>query len=152
MNTNKTQYEQFTQDAVMQSVIKGQHLRIGNLVYFNGNHNEIGIISEIMKNDLTKVSPYKIGINHRIDIYYDVDRLKPIKPTKEILTKMGFFIVETNGSFEATLPNFRYSVQTAKDYNGFFFCDGEIVLTNFNYLHELQNLFFVLGQRELTVA
>jgi hypothetical protein len=152
MNTNKNQVPQCDKTAVMQSVIKGQSLRIGNLVYYNGNHNEIGVVSEIFKNDFAKVAPYKIGINHRVDIYYDVDRLKPIKTTKEFLTKMGFFIVETNGSFEATLPNFRYSIQTQKDYDGFFFCDGETVLTNFNYLHELQNLVFVLGQRELTVA
>lgn len=148
----KKQNEALNKTDVMQSVLKGQELRIGNLVYFNGNHNEIGVVSEIMKNGLTKVATYKIAINHRVDIYYDVYRLKPIKPTKEVLTKMGFFIVEVNGTFEATLPNFRYSVQTAKDYDGFFFCDGETVLTNFNYLHELQNLVFVLGQRELTVA
>lgn len=145
MNTEITN-ELLNNTAVMQYVLKGQNLRIGNLVHFNGNHNEIGIVSEIMKNDLTKVAPYKIGINHRVDIYYDIDKLKPIKPTKEILKKMGFFIVETNKSFEATLPNFRYSVQTSEDYDGFFFCDGETVLTNFNYLHELQNLVFVLGQ------
>ena len=118
-------------------------LRIGNLFRFG---NEFKEVVEIIK-----------------DAFYVLDKdgttlkntwadLEPIKPTKEILTKMGFFIVETNGTFEATLPNFRYSIQTAKDYDGFFFCDGETVLTNFNYLHELQNLFFVLGQRELTVA
>lgn len=118
-------------------------LRIGNLLKFG---NEFKEVVEITK-----------------DAFYVLDKdgttlkntwanLEPIKPTKEILTKMGFFIVETNGTFEATLPNFRYSIQTAEDYNGFFFCDGETVLTNFNYLHELQNLVFVLGQRELTVA
>ena len=118
-------------------------LRIGNLFQFG---NKLKEVVEITK-----------------DAFYVLDEdgttlkntwadLKPIKPTKEILTKMGFFIIETNGTFEATLPNFRYSVQTAKDYNGLFFCDGETVLTNFNYLHELQNLIFVLGQRELTVA
>ena len=152
MNADKTPMPQCVKTDVMQSVIKGQNLRIGNLIYFNGNHNEIGVVSEIFKNDFAKVAPYKIGINHRVDIYYDVDRLKPIKPTKEILTKMGFFLVETNETFEAILPNFRYIIQTAKDYDGFFFCDGETVLTNFNYLHELQNLVFVLGQRELIVA
>lgn len=80
------------------------------------------------------------------------EKFEGIKLTKYWLKKLGFFIVETNETLEATLPNFRYSVQTAKDYDGFLFCDGEKVLINFNYVHELQNLVFFLGQRELTVS
>jgi hypothetical protein len=29
--------------------MQSNELRIGNLVYYNGNHNEIGVVSEIMK-------------------------------------------------------------------------------------------------------
>ena len=118
-------------------------LRIGNLFKFGNKFKKVVEIIEdafyVLDEDGTTLK----------NTWAD---LQPIKPTKEILTKMGFFIVETNETFEATLPNFRYNVQTVKDYDGFFFCDGETVLTNFNYLHELQNLVFVLGQRELTVA
>ena len=80
------------------------------------------------------------------------EKFEGIKLTKDWLNKLGFFIVETNGTFEATLQNFRYSVQIVKEYDGFLFCDGEKVLTNFNYVHELQNLVFILGHRELTVT
>ena len=69
-----------------------RELRIGNLVYFNGNHNEIGVVSEIIKKGVTKFTPYKIGINHRIDIYYEIDKLEPIPLTEEWLLKFGFKI------------------------------------------------------------
>lgn len=142
MNTNKTHTEQLTQDAVMQSVIKGQHLRIGNLVYFNGYHNEIGVVSEIMKNDLTKVSPYKIGINHRVDIYYDVDALKPIPLTEEWLNKFGYDLISENHF--GVLGHLIWKIE------GRFYCDKNGI--QLKYVHQLQNLYFALTQRELTVA
>lgn len=128
-------------------MINAKELRIGNLVEYRitdkfDDRKEWWEVSEIDADDIHWLS--KVDSN-------DED-FRPIKLTEEWLNKLGFFVVETNRKFEATLPNFRYSIQTAEDYDVFFFCDGEIVLTNFNYLHELQNLVFVLGQRELTVA
>ena len=148
MEKSINEKEQCVQTDVMQSVLKASDLRVGNLVECFGIREVIAI-----KKNKIKVQ-HEQSEGHFIIEWCPLNSLSliAIKPTKEILTKMGFFIVETNGTFEATLPNFRYSVQAAKDYDGFFFCDGETVLTNFNYLHELQNLVFALGQRELTVA
>ena len=146
MNTNKTQAEQLPQDAVMQSVLKNQ-VRIGNFVYFNGQTETVYAIRN------SGVDFYRGKTKKSVIMQsYVWEAIKPIPLTKDWLSKLSFFIVETNGIFEANLPNFRYSIQTAKDYDGFFFCDGENVLTNFNYVHELQNLVFALTQRELTVA
>jgi hypothetical protein len=145
MEKSINEKEQCVQTDVMQSVLKASDLRVGNLI------NVLNPNTGIWNIESTKGKTIMI-MQEEEGHYLLINNLKPIKPTKEILTKMGFFIVETNGTFEATLPNFRYSIQTAEDYDGFFFCDGETVLTNFDYLHELQNLVFVLGQRELTVA
>ena len=152
MNTNKSQAEQLPQDAVMQSVLKGQHLRIGNLVNFNGNNKEIGIVSEILKNDLTKVAPYKIGINHRIDIYYDIDKLKPIQLTEEWLIKLGFtWSIAHQGFFK---KDFYYVIDFYETYPKVEGCiaflnknhrNGEKLLS-VKYVHQLQNLYFVLTQ------
>ena len=145
-NVNEPQNQQSCQNAVMQSVLKGQNLRVGNLVYFNGNHKEVGVVSEILKNDLTKAAPYKIGINHRVDVYYDIDKLKPIKISEEWLLKCGFKrfpwgLVVDDLLFKDDLKCSYLKLQVG---NGFE--------TSVNYIHELQNLYFSLTGRELTVA
>ena len=125
-------------------MIQINELRIGNLIRVNGILSKI----EIINNELDEV--YFLG-----EDFYHSDfccNIEPIPITKEWLLKFGFLIIEINGKFEATLPNFRYNIYWNKYTDGFLFCDGETVLINFNYVHELQNLVFVLGQRELTVA
>jgi hypothetical protein len=113
-----------------------KELRIGN--WINHRHSKLSfIVSEINAFNQNTVN----GI--------ELSDCEPIPLTKDWLLKFGFFIAETNGTLEATLINFRYTVQTANDYNGFFFCDGEIVLINFEYVHQLQNLFFSLSGKEL---
>lgn len=118
--------------------MEAKELRIGNFVDWNG---EVGVVSQLLEKDVF----FKCG---ETDLY---DALKPIPLSREWLLKFEFCIVDINGTIKATLGNFRYNVQTAVDYNGFFFCDGENVLTNLLYVHELQNLIFVLIKKELTI-
>ena len=127
-------------------MIKANELRIGNLVYFNGSHNEIGDISEIMKNDLNKVAPYKIGINHIIDIYYDSHKLKPIPLTEEWLLKFGFEIEIGYSHNIAKLGLIRI------EFGDNFYFDYLYGRTKIEYVHQLQNLYFCLTATELTVA
>ncbi len=158
MKTENKQNKALNKTDVMQSVIKGQELRIGNLANYNGNNNEIGIVSEIFKNDLTKVAPYKIGINHRVDIYYDIDKLKPIPLTEEWLLKFGFIIRYFNE--DKTKPLF-WKVEQNRHIDIYF----EPVISAFAFkinsiqysapiksVHQLQNLYFALTGSELTVA
>ena len=142
-------------------MITSKDLRLGN--YILGFHeDEDGLeenedvlfeaICQVTSLDYSGFLDFSIYVESddtNVEVY---EKFEGIKLTEEWLNKLGFFIIETNGTFEATFPNFRYSVKTAKDYNGFFFCDGETVLTNFNYVHELQNLCFALTQRDLTIA
>ena len=124
-------------------MIQANELRIGNLV----NSKNDGIIS------ITNISEKSVAVSEaHCYNHIPVEFISPIQLTEEWLLKFGFFIIEINGKFEATLPNFRYNIYWNKYTDGFLFCDGETVLINFNYVHELQNLVFVLGQRELTVA
>ena len=53
---------------------------------------------------------------------------------------------------EATLPNFRFTLNQVKDYNGFFFCENENVLMNIDYVHELQDLFSAFLKRDLVFS
>lgn len=141
-NNVKVQDEtQSLQSCVSVSV---REFRIGNLVNYNGNHNEIGIVSEILKNDLTNVSPYKIGINHRVDIRYDIDKLKPIQLTEDWLLSFGFknhenyFWYKKENVFSNMLS---VGIQNK---------DGVItIIENIRYLHQLQNLYYIFTGSEL---
>ena len=127
-------------------MLKTNELRIGNLVKWYDVSKVLELHSE--KNKFDNVY---IECEESFE-WTEYNKLEPIPLTEEWLLKFGFLIIEINGKFEATLPNFRYNIYWNKYTDGFLFCDGETVLINFNYVHELQNLVFVLGQRELTVA
>ena len=126
--------------------MKANELRIGNLVKWYDVSKVLELHSE--KNKFDNVY---IECEESFE-WTEYNKLEPIPLTEEWLLKFGFLIIEINGKFEATLPNFRYNIYWNKYTDGFLFCDGETVLIKFNYVHELQNLVFVLGQRELTVA
>ena len=126
--------------------LSANELRIGNLVKWYDVSKVLELHSE--KNKFDNVY---IECEESFE-WTEYNKLEPIPLTEEWLLKFGFLIIEINGKFEATLPNFRYNIYWNKYTDGFLFCDGETVLINFNYVHELQNLVFVLGQRELTVA
>ena len=127
-------------------MIQINELRIGNLVKWYDVSKVLELHSE--KNKFDNVY---IECEESFE-WTEYNKLEPIPLTEEWLLKFGFFIIEINGKFEATLPNFRYNIYWNKYTDGFLFCDGGTVLINFYYVHELQNLVFVLGQRELTVA
>lgn len=98
-----------------------------------------------------KANILEIGIEYPTAIV-DLDRFSGIPITKEWLLKFGFFIVKTNGLIEATLPNFRFTLNQVKDYNGFFFCENENVLMNIDCVHELQDLFSAFLKRDLVFS
>ena len=98
-----------------------------------------------------KANILEIGIEYPTAIV-DLDRFSGIPITKEWLIKFGFFIVKTYGLIEATLPNFRFTLNQVKDYNGFFFCENENVLMNIDYVHELQDLFSAFLKRDLVFS
>ena len=98
-----------------------------------------------------KANILEIGIEYPTAIV-DLDRFSGIPITKEWLLKFGFFIVKTNGLIESTLPNFRFTLNQVKDYNGFFFCENENVLMNIDYVHEIQDLFSAFLKRDLVFS
>ena len=61
-------------------------LRIGNLVYFNNKHKEVGIVSSVS----CEIGDNMVYLNQRIDTYYLEEHIKPIPITEEWLLKAGF--------------------------------------------------------------
>ena len=91
-----------------------------NYFYKLDNSKEVKVIWK--KYD--KANILEIGIEYPTAIV-DLDRFTGMPLTKEWLLKFGFFVVGMNGLIEATLPNFRYTLNQVKDYDGFILCENE---------------------------
>ena len=135
MNTNKTQTEQLTQDAVMQSVLKANDLRIGNLIFYetvdlNTGENVLEIV-EATANDIKTQELKSI--------------FSPIPLTEDWLLKFDFYVSDVFGQKQYFLSGITIYVNDGKfQHSGY---DRQI-----KYVHEIQNLYFALTQREITVA
>lgn len=81
----------------------------------------------------------------------NLETTEPIPLTEEWLLRLGYFITETNEGVEAFMQNHRYSVKELIGKDDWLYCDGEQVLTNIKYVHQLQNLYFALTTEELTL-
>jgi|688.fasta_scaffold250878_3 hypothetical protein len=115
-------------------MIKANELRIGNFVDWNG---EVGIVSQLWEKDIF----FKCG---ETDLY---DAINPIPLTEEWFGKFGYYNENRPNHFikdEMTIDE-----HTFWDCNGMFIEDKNGV--RIRYVHQLQNLYFALKQRELTI-
>lgn len=95
-----------------------------------------------------KANVLEIGIEHPTAIV-DLDRLSGIPITEKKLKDFGYVIVETNKYVEAFRFDSRYSLKKVENSNHWFWCVGETVITNLEFVHELQDLCFVLLREDL---
>jgi hypothetical protein len=98
-----------------------------------------------------KANILEIGIEYPTAIV-DLDRFSGIPLTEKWLKDFGYIIVETNKCVEAFKNNFRYSIQQVENSNHWFWCDGETVITNLEFIHELQDLYFALSREDLVFS
>jgi hypothetical protein len=147
MNTDTHQAPQLPQDAVMQSVLKASDLRIGNLV------------TMLTKNP-KKEKPFFTDEIHKIDsndfYYFDDEVYKPIPLNEEWLFKFGFKYNGFNYDFERFIFHAQGKKEDGSFYNIEFYIRRNrknfLISLIIDYVHQLQNLYFALTQRELTVA
>ena len=97
-----------------------------------------------------KANILEIGIEYPTAIV-DLDRFSGIRITEKWLKDFGYIIIETNKCVEAFKENFRYSIQQVENSNQWFWCDGETVITNLEFIHEFQDLYFALSREDLVV-
>jgi len=107
-------------------MLKIEELRIGNLVYFNDNmfsekENKIVEIEKVNKN-------FVIDKTNKNTIIGEIENYKPIPINEEILQKFGFNLEDKSSTY----------------YNQFF-------LNKIKYVHQLQNIYFLLANKELKI-
>jgi hypothetical protein len=130
--------------------MESKELRVGNLVsYFNNDMVKVDGISK-------ESGQYYINAKKNNTTYNNViEAFKPTIITKEILFKYGFN-ENSDGNYLLSLNQFlnlelmkvgdewlNFSVEKTNDDNCFSF-------ERIRYVHQLQNLYFALTQKELT--
>jgi hypothetical protein len=117
--------------------MEAKELRIGNLIFKN---NEIYEISSLFFVDIHDGT---IRDNNNYVI-------KPIPITLELLDKLGFTIEnKPNEDIEYFYNESRFNLVHKTFFNIYYFCHDNIVLKKIKYIHEVQNLFFLLENVEL---
>ena len=142
MNTNKTQAEQLPQDAVMQSVLKESDLRIGNFIKVISTTKTFdSFITQAKGYDIVRIE--EKSFNHW--------NYEPIILNEEWLLKFGF--KKTIGSNESNFTDgvYNFFTNSLGEVNFYYFKEGDWY-QKLDYVHQLQNLYFALTQREITVA
>lgn len=134
--------------AVMQSVMENIKIQ-ENYFYKLDNSKEVKVIWK--KYD--KANILEIGVEYPTAIV-DLDRLIGIPITKEWLIKFGF--IETNYDKDNTWLNLKYRFLNFASDQSVNFEKVYLIVNRMeiicSYVHELQNLYFAMTQRELTVA
>lgn len=132
--------------------MKANELRIGNLVRRRKKVLKVGII----QHDKILVSGYSWCK------YFKCEDLYPIQITEEWLLKLGFECIADAGdqkrfALKNRKPNYYYGVELDHEEiclnkQSLFGC--ETIIHNeifFQYVHQLQNLYFALTGEELTI-
>ena len=118
-------------------------LKINNYVYYNNEHNAIGIITKLITDIITDIN--YVGINNRIDVHYLNKHINPIPLTEEWLIKFGFDYRFTKGKFNIITKG-KLGYENGRTY----FNSWVILEKQPDYVHELQNLYYALTKEELT--
>lgn len=122
------------------TMIEAKQLRIGNWVNFDNRNWLI--------NSVTKDFPYLETIEFGFGIV-EYRNIEPIPLTPEILEKCGFDPT-SKGFFKH--PNwYNVSLKYIRGTYSLRFNFTDIVATNIDYVHQLQNLYFALTGEELTI-
>ena len=129
--------------------MKATELRIGNYINYGGVSNIIlGIISPSPQKIIELSDKYLVEINTPDSFYVSVEDISPIPLSKEILEKYGFEYF--NLDIGCTDPADAYWVhkKLPSSINNLTW-RVQNVPKKLNYLHELQNLFFLYTGEEM---
>lgn len=136
-------------------MLNEKDLRIGNLILFNDDNNTACTIESI-KRDFDD-EPYSVEIKFKDGMFSDVniEDIKPIALTSEWLLNLGFTFSE------AFKDHFYKHIEGQKLFSVFPFStkpfcritEGDFAVYNMpcRFIHQLQNLYFALTGKELTV-
>lgn len=134
-----------------------RELMYGNFVHIISRRGEVHLPSPDIFKILTfgfdvEVIPYnKVPAQVEKWIKIKARDISPISITKEILKDLFLFIEEDDNWLEILVGTTRYRVKLSENVtNCWRFCiDDHFITNNLEYIHQLQNLYFILTNKEL---
>lgn len=114
--------------------MEAKELRIGNLVIYYGRIVSI--------TGITEEHPF---INMITADYSEWKEIEPIPLTEEWLLKSGYFKLDNNGSVHFVVKG-----HTIWICNNMYLCEKNGIILK--YVHQLQNLYLALTNKELTIV
>lgn len=134
--------------SVSQSVIKPKDLRIGNLLHFNftaENVEIIGINAHSYGSETTHTFSFETDKN----LYCEkLSLLSAIDISDGWLKRLGFI---TTDNLFYNLDDFKIITHKGHNFKWTVIFKDVLIRYNIEYVHKLQNLYFSLTGRELTV-
>jgi hypothetical protein len=123
--------------------MKAEELRLGNLVSnMNPRHNDSILTIE------------SIGDNHEVNVFYRkylLSELEPIPLTEEWLIKFGFSREAKIGGDGVEFRVYHFDILTFNTNHGWWYKCQPMNDTPLEYVHQLQNFYFALTGKELTL-
>ena len=116
--------------------MKAKELRIGNLV-------NVSVIDQNVS--VSAISKDTIRVNDNILAILKYDQIEPIVLTEKWMQKLGFKYSKMYGWFE----NKDTFIKISKEFNLYF--SYPRTYKELTFVHELQNLYFALTGKELTL-
>ena len=119
--------------------MKAKKLRTGNFVMYN---NIIGEVQNICTFDEPEV--VELMFDEETSGVYDIDNIKPVPITRNALNNFGWKTLSLN-SF--TKNGLEFFIEQGIVDNG----DSEVNKYKIKYIHQLQNLYFALTNKEMKI-
>lgn len=125
--------------------MKAQDLRVGNFI------SDSGLKSTVLSIDELGCTTVNNG-DYSSEVYKPFNEYKPIRLTKEWLLKFGF--IDTTGGWGGSsgidyhYANGNFKIQTYDSDNNWHLKNNYDA--KFNYVHQLQNIYYSLTGKELT--
>lgn len=127
--------------------MRKKELMVGNYV---NQKNTLHQVLEIKENEVICKWIFEKS-NIMIDDYYYRD-IKPIPLTEEWLLKLGFEFINQNWPLKIKDPYiWKTNITLFADGHYYLTIDGKKISYKIEYVHQLQNLYFALTQKELTI-
>lgn len=131
--------------------MKANELRIGNLVFEEKGYPAMARIVGIKENNIIEI--YSFMANNGADFNYECEcsSCEPIPLTEEWLVKFGFVRL---GNQETWFGRALWTKGTFAVMHGYGTTNGQRTrydMIEFDYVHQLQNLYFALTGEELEI-
>jgi len=131
-----------------------EELRKGNLLFFPFTQENVEVIGVNALSGVNETYFNKLSVKHELNIYYEpIEVFKPIQLTKELLIKLGFIESPQDWFLKNDFSGERdfFCVYINKDSKGIkIYFKGNTIPLDIEFLHELQNIFYLFVKKELT--